>query len=197
MRLIQNIVAIVLIGLTVSTSWLGKSLFSLKQEKNRIEQAFEASNQELEFYKTDNGKLVAKLEVMELKSSELKHIFPEILSEIKSLKIASKQVNHYSETVIHQEKEIIQELRDSIVLDTIRMKAFDYHDTFYDVSGDIRDDSIRMNIISRDSIIQVVYEGKRRKPWLWILSKRQLEQVIQCKNPNASIHYSKSIQITK
>ncbi len=197
MRTIQNIVAIVLIGLTISTSFLGKRLFNLKKEKNRIEQAFKASGQELSYYKGENNKLVAKLEVMELKSSELKHIFPEILSEIKALKVSPKQVNHYSETVVHQEKEIQTILRDSIVLDTIQMKSFNYHDMFYDVVGDIRDDSIRMNITSRDSIIQIVYRGKRRKPWLWILSPRQLEQVIQCKNPNSTIQYSKSIQITK
>ena len=113
------------------------------------------------------------------------------------MKIKPSRINHYSETVIRQEKEVVKQLRDSLIFDTISVKVFDYSDAFYQVNGMIREDSIRIQIQSIDSIIQVVYKGKRLRPWLWVLSKRQLEQVMQSKNPNSQIIYSKQIQIIK
>jgi hypothetical protein len=47
----------------------------------------------------------------------------------------------------------------------------------------------------QDTLVQVVFRGKRIHPWLWIFSRRQLMQRIQLKNPQAQIHYSEIIQI--
>ena len=172
-------------------------LIHSKKNVKRLENSFAISQSSAEYYKGLNGKMVAKVEILELKHTELKKIFPQILTEIENLKIKSKRVNQYSETVIHQDKEIIRELRDSLVYDTIKVKTFDYQDDYYQVSGNITPDSIRMNIHSSDSLIQVVYKGQRINPKLWIFSKRQLEQVVSCKNPNSTIQYSRYIQIEK
>ena len=48
-----------------------------------------------------------------------------------------------------------------------------------------------------DSLIQVVYRGKRKQPWLWLFSPRPLEQLIYNKNPNSKISYQKTIKLSK
>ena len=194
---IKLLISVIIALLFISSFLLSRELIKSKRNYERINQSFAAAEKKITYYKTVNGNLAAKIDVLHLKNSELKNIFPEILAEIKQLKINPRLVNHYSETVIKQEKEVVKQLRDSLIFDTIRVKVFEYCDAFYQLKGIIRDDSIRIKIQSIDTIIQIVYKGKRLYPWRWIFSKRQLQQVIQSKNPNSTIIYSRQIQITK
>ena len=161
----------------------------------RLEQSFIAANQEVQYYKSRNGELVAKVDALQLKYNELKEIYPEIIAEIRNLKINPGRVDQYSETVIHTQKDIVTTLRDSIIFDTIPVRVFNYNDEFYSVSGIAVGDTQRVHIECRDSLIQVVYRGERIKPWLWIFSRRKLQQVVSCKNPNSKISFSKQIEI--
>lgn len=171
----------------------GKMYFNERKEKNRLEGSWKAANQQIIFYKARNGNLVAKNDALLLKYRELKDIYPELISEIKNLKVNPKQVEHYSETVIRQQKDIVTTLKDSLIYDTIPVRVFNYQDEFYSIKGIAIADTQKVHIESRDSLIQVVYKGERYKPWLWIFSRRKLQQVVSCKNPNSKIEYSRSI----
>ncbi len=176
---------------------LVKQLAQSKQNFNRLEESFAVSNQQVVSYKTLNGKQAAKIQVLQLRNSELQIIYPEILAEVRNLRIKPRLVNHYSETVIHHKKEVVTLLKDSLVFDTIVNQVFNYADEFYSVKGKLQKDSIYFDINSTDSLIQVVYRGKRKRPWLWVFSGRELEQAIYSKNPHSTIIYSKTISITK
>jgi len=191
----KTILALVSIILLFVSFSLMRELVQSKRNYNRLSESFAASSDELVRFKTRNGNQAVKIQVLQLRNAELKRIYPQILEEIKNLNINPKRINHYSETVIHQNKELITTLRDSILFDTIARRDFFYKDSFYQVQGNIIKDSIRMNIESTDSLIQVVYRGKRKRPWLWFLSSRKLEQAIYSKNPNSHIVYSKTISI--
>ncbi len=177
--------------------WLAKGLVQAKQNYKRVNQSFADSKKELVHFKTINGKLAAKVDVLQFRNTEIKKIYPEILEEIKNLKIKSRLATQFSETVLHNQIEISAELKDSLRDDSVKVQSFDYKDEFYEVKGQILSDSIHLNINSCDSIIQVVYKGKRNRPWLWFFSKRNLEQVIYSKNPNSEIQYSRIIEIVK
>jgi len=179
------------------TLWIAKQWIQSKQNYNRINRSFANSKKDVVYYKDQNGKLAAKVDVLEFRSQEIDHIYPEILAELKNLKINKHTATQYSETLISNQIHLSAALHDSISNDSIKLQQFEYQDAFYQVSGQIQRDSIQLQINSCDSIIQVVYKGKRKHPWLWILSKRQLEQVIYSKNPNAQISYSRIIQISK
>jgi len=99
--------------------------------------------------------------------------------------------NHYTEN----ERHITTLLRDSIIRDTIQVRVFNYEDGYYTVEGIAEADTQRVRISSRDTLTQVVFRGKREKPWLWIFSPRQLVQRVALKNPNAKIEYSQIIQL--
>jgi hypothetical protein len=99
--------------------------------------------------------------------------------------------NHYTES----EKHITTLVRDTIIRDTVQVRVFDYNDDYYTVKGISEADTQRVSIASRDTLMQVVFRGKREKPWLWIFSPRKLEQRVALKNPNAVVEYSQIIQL--
>ena len=177
--------------------WLTKELVQAKNNYRRVNQSFADSQKEIKYIRTINGNLAAKVDVLQFRNTEIEKIYPEILEEIKNLRIKSRLATQFSETVLHNKITISAELKDSILEDSSTVKSFDYKDEFYDIKGQIINDSIQLDINSCDSIIQVVYKGKRKRPWLWFFSKRQIKQVIYSKNPKSEIHYSKIIQITK
>jgi hypothetical protein len=82
-------------------------------------------------------------------------------------------------------------------MDTVQIRVFDYEDGYYSVHGQSWGDTQRVEVKSRDTLIQVVYKGRRERPELWIFSPRKLEQRLSLKNPNARIVYNKNIQIQK
>jgi hypothetical protein len=175
----------------------GKMYYNERKEKNRLEDSWASANQQIKYYKAKNGDLVGKVNVLQLKFSELKNIYPEIIAEIRNLKINPRFVNSYSETVIHEQKDIVTTLRDSLIFDTIPVRVFNYKDEFYTVNGLAIGDTQKVHIESRDSLILVVFKGERYKPWLWVFSRRKLQQVVGCKNPNCKVEYSRFVRIVK
>ena len=193
-KIIMSLLLIISIMVSI---WLAKELVQTKHNYNRINQSFADSKKELINFKAVNGKLATKVDVLQFRNTEIENIYPKILEELKNLRIKNRMATQFSETIMEHELAISTSLKDSIIEDSIKVQNFDYKDEYYEVKGQIINDSIHLNINSCDSIIQVVYKGKRKRPWLWIFSKRQLEQVIYSKNPNSKISYSRIIQITK
>jgi hypothetical protein len=175
----------------------GNEYYKQKKTADRLLQNCKALNGSLDYYETQNGTIAARNQALQIKVSELSKVFPKADKELVNLKVKPNRVENYSESVIEQNKEIRTAIRDSVLQDSIHAKSFSFHDNFYSIKGLAIGDSQRINIHSIDTIIQVVYRGKRIRPWLWILSKRTLEQVIIAKNPNSSIVYDKTIQIVK
>jgi hypothetical protein len=168
-----------------------------RRGKNRMETNLSISETSLQIYRLKNSRLAVQNQVMKMHYDEMAAIYPKILEEVKNIEIRPKYLTQYSETVINQEKEILTNLRDSLILDTVMARVFYYNDQFYSVKGVAVGDSQRIRIESRDSLIQIAYRGRRLHPWLWILSGRRLEQRISCKNPASTIFYNKTIQIHK
>ena len=192
---IITIVIFIVLGMGIYK--LTKAYIQSRKDNQRLVENISHITKQLSYYKTKNGDLVAKNTVLIFRNSEFEKTFPELIKEIKNLRLKPKRVLSVTSTVLGNEKHIVTVLKDSIVQDTIIAKIFNYQDEFYKVKGIAINDTQRVEIQSIDSIFQVVYRGKRKKPYLWIFSKRQLEQVITNKNPNSKITYSKHIEIIK
>lgn len=190
-------IALLILSLTLSLYKVGKLLVESKQDVQRLKQNLIATNSKITYYKSANRNIVAKNDVLELKNKELKQAFPTIIEELKNIKVQLSKVQSYTETVITHEKQITTVLHDSIINDTTVARIFNYSDEYYKISGIATADTQKVKIQSIDSLIQVVYRGKRVQPWLWILSNRKLEQVITNKNPNSRIAYTKHIEISR
>lgn len=194
---VKTIITVIFLFVCFISFQYGRLYYQEKKDNDRLRKSFVAANQEIQYYKARNGELVAKTSLLQLRYNEVKQIYPQLIAEIKNLNIKPKHVTQYSETVVKSEKEIITHIKDSIIRDTIRAKVFEYQDPFYTVKGIAIGDTQQVKITSVDSLIQVVYKGERYHPWLWIFSRRKLQQVITSKNPNNKIVYSKTIHIVK
>ena len=186
--------------------WLNVVLFGLvmlashKSNKstagyNRVIQANQLLNTELSNVLDINGRFVSQNQVLELKNQELEALIPELHKEIKALQVKPSRVESVSASSFSSHTSVQTVLRDSTVFDTVPVKHFKYADEFYRIEGFSVNDTQHLNITYQDTLIQTVYRGKRKKPWLWIFSPRQLEQRVALKNPNATINYSQHIKI--
>ncbi|HAP69219.1 MAG TPA: hypothetical protein DCR04_05745 [Flavobacteriales bacterium] len=142
-----------------------------------------------------NGRIVGQNQVLELKNQELEALIPELHKDIKALQVKPSRVESVSASSFSSHTNVRTVLRDSTVFDTVLVKHFSYEDEFCQIEGFAVNDTQHLNISYQDTLIQTVYRGKRKKPWLWIFSPRQLEQRVALKNPDATINYSQHIQI--
>ena len=189
-----------LIGLLVllgAIVLLYKSNQRLHADNKRLSSNLKTLGAELVLVKTKSGKLAAQTDLLVLQTSELKKLFPKEVKQIESLGVGVSKTTQFTTTVVETKTNVITMLRDSLILDTIKVRVFDYQDQWYQIQGISEKDSQRLVIKSTDTLTQVVYRGERIKPWLWVFSPRKIQQRISVSNPNATIKYSQSIQIQK
>lgn len=160
-----------------------------------------------------NGRIASQTGVLQLRQQELLRMFPRLYGELKTLGIKPRSVQTVSTTSFGLQQSLTSTLRDSIVFvpkqigtigfhylkttgDSLRFRVFSYHDSYYDVSGYALLDKQFLHISTRDTMTQVVFY-KRKHPWLWIFSRKELMQRVYFKNPNAAIYYSRIIQLQR
>ena len=189
-----------LIGLLVllgAIVLLYKSNQRLHQDNKRLSSNMKTLGAELVLVKTKSGKLAAQTDLLVLQTSELKKLFPKEVKQIESLGVGVSKTSQFTTTVVETKTNVITTLRDSLILDTIKVRVFDYQDQWYQIHGISERDTQRLLIKSIDTLTQVVYRGERLKPWLWVFSPRKIQQRVSVSNPNATIKYSQTIQIQK
>lgn len=189
-----------LIGLLVllgAIVLLYKSNQRLHADNKRLNSNMKTLGAELVLVKTKSGKLAAQTDLLVLQTSELKKLFPKEVKQIESLGVGVSKTTQFTTTVVETKTNVITTLRDSLILDTIKVRVFDYQDQWYQIQGISEKDTQRLVIKSTDTLTQVVYRGERLKPWLWVFSPRKIQQRVSVSNPNATIKYSQTIQIQK
>ena len=189
-----------LIGLLVLLSavvLLYKSNQRLHADNKRLSSNIKTLGAELVLVKTKSGQLAAQSDLLVLQTSELKNLFPKEVKQIESLGVGVSKTTQFTTTVVETKTNVITTLRDSLILDTIKVRIFNYQEQWYQIQGISEKDTQRLEIKSTDTLTQVVYRGERIKPWLWVFSPRKLQQRVSVSNPNATIKYSQTIQIQK
>ena len=189
-----------LIGLLVllgAIVLLYKSNLRLHADNKSLSSNIKTLGAELVLVKTKSGKLAAQTDLLVIQTNELKKLFPKEVKQIENLGVGVSKTTQFTTTVVETKTNVITTLRDSLILDTIKVRVFDYQDQWYQIQGISEKDTQRLVIKSTDTLTQVVYRGKRIKPWLWVFSPRKIQQRVSVSNPNATIKYSQTIQIQK
>ena len=189
-----------LIGLLVvlgAITLLWKSNQRLHADNKRLSSNIKTLGAELSMVKTKSGQLAAQSDLLVLQTRELKKLFPKEVKQIENLGVKVNKTTQYSTTVVETKTNVLTTLRDSIVLDTVQVRVFDYQDQWYQIHGISEKDTQRLVIKSMDTLTQVLFYGERQNPWLWFFSPRKLQQRVSVTNPNATIKYSQTIQIQK
>jgi hypothetical protein len=189
---------ILLAGTLVLLVWLNWSNNqNLREENQRLEGNVRSLSIGLKQIQLENGAIAGQSEVLTLRIQELKTLFPLQFKAILEAGVKPERAQQVSTTIIETQKQIVTTIRDSLIHDTIWVKVFSYSDPWYTIQGQALGDTQRVQIQSRDSLIQVVFKGERTKPWLWIFSPRRIQQRMFSSNPNSIIKYSQTINIQK
>lgn len=194
----QGLQKILLAGTLVLLVWMiWSNNQKLREENQRLEGNVRSLSIGLKQIQLENGAIAGQSEVLTLRIQELKTLFPLQFKSILEAGVKPERAQQVSTTIIETEKKIVTTIRDSLIHDTIRVKVFSYSDPWYTIQGQALGDTQRVQIQSRDSLIQVVFKGERSKPWLWIFSPRRIQQRMFSSNPNSIIKYSQTINIQK
>ena len=199
MNTIQKFLATAIAALVVLAAFF--ILFQLnrqhKHESERLSHTLSQTVQQLKYIETRSGQLAAENEVMQLKLKELNMLYPKLLSEMHNMKINPRRAGQIAATGYRADKHIKIPLRDSLTQDTALLKVFNYKDRWYSIRG-IAGDSIQdLQLNYQDTLVQVIFLGKRYRPWLWIFSPRSVRQRVLLKNPGAQIGYAEVIQLDR
>ena len=148
------------------------------------------------YFISKDGQNATKIQVQQNTISEIRKTLPDLIKQAKSLYIAPRLIRQYSYSTEKNVVQIKTVVRDSVIHDTIHIKAFNYRDRFNLVHGTIQRDTAFLSISSCDTIRIFNTTGRRRHPWAWILSKRKPdEMVIKNANPNNHIYIKEVIHL--
>ena len=192
---VQRLIGLLVVLGAILLLW--KSNQRLHADNQRLSSNIKTLEAELSMVKTKSGQLAAQSDLLVLQTKELKKLFPKEVKQIENLGVKVNKTTQYSTTVVETKTNVLTTLRDSLILDTIQVRVFDYQDQWYQIRGVIEKDTQRLVIKSMDTLTQVLFYGERQKPWLWFFSPRKLQQRVSVTNPNATIKYSQTIQIQK
>jgi len=182
---------------TLTAILLATRVRLLKQENTRLESNLRYSGERLTELKTLDGKRAYQNGVLALRVRELQSLYPEILQEVRNLRIDPSRTERIARSEHAYHLNVTTAVRDSITHDTVKVKVFSYRDPWYSIKGEARDSLQHLSISMRDTLVQVVYRGERERPWLWIFSPRKLQQRIVLKNPTAQVVYSDVIEVQR
>lgn len=192
---VQRLIGLLVVLGAILLLW--KSNQRLHADNKRLSSNLKTLGAELSMVKTKSGQLAAQSDLLVLQTKELKKLFPKEVKQIENLGVKVNKTTQYSTTIVETKTNVLTTLRDSLILDTVQVRVFDYQDQWYKIRGVIEKDTQRLVIKSMDTLTQVLFYGERQNPWLWFFSPRKLQQRVSVSNPNATIKYSQTIQIQK
>jgi len=192
---VQRLIGLLVVLGAILLLW--KSNQRLHADNKRLSSNLKTLGAELSMVKTKSGQLAAQSDLLVLQTKELKKLFPKEVKQIENLGVKVNKTTQYSTTIVETKTNVLTTLRDSLILDTVQVRVFDYQDQWYQIKGVIEKDTQRLVIKSMDTLTQVLFYGERQKPWLWVFSPRKLQQRVSVTNPNATIKYSQTLQIQK
>ena len=172
--------------------------FEDQKNISRLTDNLAAVQKENIYYKARNGDQAVKIQSQELTIKEIRKTIPDAIRDLKNLYIQPRQLRSFVQGTSVAEKHVFTTLRDSVIMDTIRVKAINYADEWFTVKGIIRAKTADLTINTRDSLTVVNYLSRRPHPWLWIFGgKRHPEAAISNKNPFIKYSITKSITVKK
>lgn len=169
----------------------------LNSEKQRLKANQTALMNDVAFYKSESGASAAQVQQLRLDYDELKAHYDNVVKTAEDLDIKLKRIERTSSTATKTEYIIQTILRDSVIYNNGKIDsiaAFRWHDTWTEVEGRIKGDSVGLAIQSVDTIVQIVH----RVPHRFLFFKwgtKAIKQDVVSKNPHTKIVFTEYIEL--
>lgn len=148
-------------------------------------------------YKAKNNLLVSSIQQLELTLSEIKESRAKIVKELHNMKIRSRDAIAVGKTTTVTAVSIKVPIRDEIHIDSgrvVKVKKFQWSDTWTSINGEIEEDSVKLNYNSLDTLVQVIHVEKHKFLFIrW--GVKAIRQSVTLKNPNSRIVSTEYIKI--
>ena len=195
---------IAVVALAALSVWLGYLLIEKDSEYSRLQHNQEALLQEVQMYKTQEGKSAASVLGLQLSYNELERHYKEKCLQAEELGVKVKRLQSMTTTGTETHLEasvpirdsIVYSMRDSIVyVDTL--KWFAWRDPpWVEVRGSIGNGVVDVRVQSNDTLIQLV----PRVPTRFLFFKfgtKAIRQELVSMNPHTAVKYAEYIEVTK
>jgi hypothetical protein len=177
----------------------GVVISNLVEENARLRSNQHALLEGVEFYRTENGKSAASVEVLQLELAEFRSLREQDAEEIASLGIRLRRAESYAKSVAMTTLTDTVVVRDTVVLrDTVAMPArhFAGADAWSRVEGILFGDSVRYAVHTIDTLHQVVHRVPRK--FLFIpYGTKAIRQEVWLSNPNTELVYTEYIELPR
>lgn len=183
-----------------------KLYFEEKANSTRLTYDLKAALETAVDFKTKNGQQASKMKAQELTISELRKINPAIISQLKNLYIPPRLAESYTELSQEMKAAVKAPIKDSIRYpiginsddrEPEKIKVLQYWDQWISIHGVLDPDTAKIKVLATDTIFTAIHKGERRRPWLWVFSKRQLTTSATNRSPYISVHVINSGVIRK
>lgn len=187
------IAVVILIGVIAALSYL------LKIEKVEVKRLIGNQRSLLEnvkLYQTKDSLSAASVERLQLTKKEYEKHFSDQAKTIDDLGIKIKRLQSISETGTETKYPIDVPVKDSTVVrdSAVVLKCIELHNPYLDLSGCIEAGRFVGNVVSRDTLIQVVHRVPRQF-WFIKWGCKAIRQEIVSRNPYTNIMYSEYIEL--
>lgn len=193
----KKYIAMVIGGLLIMVAALWSKTKTLTAENERLTSNQTALMDKASCYETEAGKSAASVQKLSLSYSELENNYQHVCKTAEELKLKVKRLQAASTTATHTEVKVITQIRDSIVyrdgvLDSL--KTFNWSDAWVDVAGEIRGRDVSLDVVSSDTITQIVHRVPK-KFWFIKWGTKAIRQEIVSSNPHTKITYTEYIEL--
>lgn len=188
---------LVLLGLGVIVLSLWAANKKLTSENERLTANATALMDRANYYETEAGKSAASVQKLTLDYSELQDHYNHVCRTADELGVKVKRLQSAATTATQTEVKVITQVRDSIVyrdgvLDSL--KVLRWQDPWVTVAGEIRGDSAALDVVSCDTITQIVHRVPK-KFWFIKWGTKAIRQEIVSSNPHTKITYTEYIEL--
>jgi len=182
----------------LAVGFLSRALKQANTEKARLEINQRILLQDsIQRYKAKNNLLVSSIQQLELTLSEVKESRAMIMKELHNMKIRPKDAIAVGKTTTESVVSIKVPISDETRLDSgrvVKVKEFNWSDSWTSIKGNIEEDSITLHYNSRDTLVQVIHVEKHKFLFIrW--GVKAIRQSVTLKNPNSHIVSTEYIKI--
>lgn len=193
----KNYMMIIIFALVVVIWGMSRSIHQLQGERDTYKANQAALLSKVEYYKTENGKSAASVARLQLTNDELVENYDSLKKTADELGIKVKRMQSASTTATQTNVQIVTQVRDSVIYRDSRadsLKYFVWADPWLTVEGNVRKDSVAVDVESRDTLIQIVHRVPH-KFWFIKWGTKAVRQEVVSTNPHTTITYNEYIEL--
>ena len=181
-------------GLIAKNKIQANKIEKLRIEIERKDNNYKVLQESAKQIKGQNDLYASRLQSQELTTNELKKFYDNLVSDVADMKISLRKVAGITAFNTETTNNINTFFKDSTRINNVPLETLSYHERWFDI--DVRKEGLKaqINVVSRDSLIQVVHWNYKGKFWpTKFLTGKEYFQDIKSMNPNSKITYSEWI----